>query len=162
MDKDKYNIIQNPVYGFRRLDPIPEQKSVDTFYKDSYYKLIKEGKRAPDIRRLDLFAISGCMGGDMLMGIDAEGRVNACSFAEPEPWDVLQLGDWWADRKAFRPFRSWGDGAPEPCASCAYLRLCRGGCRVVALAMQGSMTGADPGCPLVRANAGSLSSDLSS
>jgi radical SAM protein with 4Fe4S-binding SPASM domain len=104
----------------------------------------------PDIRRLDLFAISGCMGGEMLMGIDAEGRVNACSFAGPESWDVLNLSEWWYDRQAFLPFRTWLDCAPEPCASCTYQRLCRGGCHVVALAVRGTMAGPDPGCPLVR------------
>ena len=54
MDKQKYNIIQDPVYGFRKLDPVPEHKEVELFYKDSYYELIKKGERAPDIHRLEV------------------------------------------------------------------------------------------------------------
>src|SRR5262249_40170759 len=49
---------------------------------------------------------------------------------------------------ASEPFRSWRNG-PEPCRSCEYLSLCRGGCRAVSA----SPTAPDPECPLVLAAA---------
>jgi radical SAM protein with 4Fe4S-binding SPASM domain len=104
----------------------------------------------PDPERMDRFAITGCLGGEMLMGIGPDGSVNACSFTHPEPWDIRDLSGWWPGEQAFAPFRSWHDSAPEPCGSCRYLDLCRGGCHVVAEAVHGAAGRPDPGCPIVR------------
>ena len=103
----------------------------------------------PDPRRLDLFAISGCHGGEMLLGVGPAGEAAACSFAGHEPRDVREILRWWAAPDTFRPFRSWHENAPEPCATCTYLELCRGGCHVVARAVHGTPDRPDPGCPLV-------------
>ena len=103
----------------------------------------------PDVKRLDFFAISGCLGGEMLMGVGPDGGVHACSFAEPESWSLSEFPRWWPGDMAFVPFRTWHRNAPEPCSSCSYLHLCRGGCHVVALAVHGSLAEPDPGCPLV-------------
>ena len=51
MDID-YKIIQDPTYGYKRLDPIPSGDKLDQFYESQYYDLIRRGGRAPDIRRL--------------------------------------------------------------------------------------------------------------
>jgi len=104
----------------------------------------------PDFRKADRFALSGCFGGEMLMGVGPEGAVHACSFADPEALNLEHLHQWWQDADTFLPFRSWHRDASEPCASCRYLELCRGGCHVVAHAVQGSMAAPDPGCPIVR------------
>jgi radical SAM protein with 4Fe4S-binding SPASM domain len=45
-------------------------------------------------------------------------------------------------RSGFSEFRDYAAHAPEPCASCEYLRLCNGGCRAVGTP--------DPGCPRVQ------------
>ncbi len=104
----------------------------------------------PDPGRLDLFAISGCHGGEMLMGAGPSGEVNACSFAGTEKLHLPDIRHWWPDPGTFAPFRSWHRNAPEPCVACAYLALCRGGCHVVAEAVHGTMERPDPGCPYVR------------
>jgi len=52
----------------------------------------------------------------------------------------------------FRDFRDQPGRAAEPCASCDYLHLCRGGCRAVALA-HGGMRAPGPGCPAVHEHA---------
>ncbi len=103
----------------------------------------------PDPKRLDLFAISGCHGGEMLLGVGPEGEAAACSFAEPGPRTIGEIQRWWAAPETFRLFRSWHRNAPEPCASCAYLQLCRGGCHEVARAVYGNPDRPDPGCPMV-------------
>lgn len=113
----------------------------------------------PDVRRLDLFAILGCHGGELLMGVGPDGAAHACSFAPPEPWVAVEKGPggwsaeafraWWRSDAAFAPFRSWTRTAPAPCDTCAYLEPCRGGCHAVALASAGRLSAPDPGCPIV-------------
>jgi 2-polyprenyl-3-methyl-5-hydroxy-6-metoxy-1,4-benzoquinol methylase len=51
--KDKtYQVIEVPVYKYQRLDPVPDNKVLDKFYKNQYYNLIRKGKGAPELRRL--------------------------------------------------------------------------------------------------------------
>ena len=52
MAKGKHRVIQDPDYGYRRLDPIPHNKEIADFYQSQYYDLIRKGGRAPEIRRL--------------------------------------------------------------------------------------------------------------
>lgn len=104
----------------------------------------------PDPKRLDRFAMLGCLGGEMLMGVGPDGAVSACSFAPAEDWEILEMKTWWRDERAFAPFRLWRERTPEPCSSCRYLELCQGGCHAVALAVRESMSYPDPGCPIVR------------
>lgn len=48
----KYRVVENKKYGYRHLDPIPNQEELSDFYKNKYYDLIQNGGRAPEIRRL--------------------------------------------------------------------------------------------------------------
>lgn len=52
MGSEKYQIIPDSVYGYRRLDPIPAEKEITKFYQSRYYDLIRKGERAPDVGRL--------------------------------------------------------------------------------------------------------------
>jgi len=52
MGNEKYQVIQDPIYGYRRLDPVPDEKEVTKFYENRYYDLIRKGGRASDVRRL--------------------------------------------------------------------------------------------------------------
>jgi radical SAM protein with 4Fe4S-binding SPASM domain len=92
-------------------------------------------------------AVYGCTGGDFLIGARASGVMTACSFAAPPEGKpaVTDLAAYWSRADAFGAFRRWRDAA-EPCASCAYHHLCRGGCRVVA---DHAGAVADPECPKV-------------
>jgi radical SAM protein with 4Fe4S-binding SPASM domain len=99
-------------------------------------------------------AVYGCTGGDFLIGAKPDGRVTACSFAAPPPAlagerpRVDALAAYWTAPDAFGAFRSWRE-AREPCATCDYHALCRGGCKVVSAHLTGDLTAPDPECPRV-------------
>lgn len=52
MSKGKYKVIPDPVHGYRRLDPVPDETEITGFYQSKYYDLIRKGQRAPEICRL--------------------------------------------------------------------------------------------------------------
>jgi len=106
----------------------------------------------PDRALLAELAVYGCTGGDFLVGAKASGQLTACSFATPtldgaRP-TVQQLRDYWTQPGAFGAFRRWRNAA-EPCASCDYHELCRGGCKVVSSHVTGDLSAPDPECPRV-------------
>jgi 2-polyprenyl-3-methyl-5-hydroxy-6-metoxy-1,4-benzoquinol methylase len=39
-------------FGFRQLSPLPSDDELKSFYQDEYYRLLKQGSRAPELRRL--------------------------------------------------------------------------------------------------------------
>lgn len=45
-------IVEDPIWGFRRLDPIPSEAELNKFYQDQYYELILKGERGANICRL--------------------------------------------------------------------------------------------------------------
>ncbi len=108
---------------------------------------------------LGQLAVYGCTGGDFLVGAKASGALTACSFAPPPPPRVdgddaegrrpriTDLGAYWSAPGAFGAFRDWRAGG-EPCRSCPYHALCRGGCRVVS-GHAGDDAAPDPECPRV-------------
>jgi radical SAM protein with 4Fe4S-binding SPASM domain len=106
----------------------------------------------PDRSLLAELAVYGCTGGDFLVGAKADGRLSACSFAPAQLGDtrptVDALAAYWDSPGAFGTFRTWRTAA-EPCASCAYHDLCRGGCKVVSAHVEGDLSAPDPECPRV-------------
>jgi radical SAM protein with 4Fe4S-binding SPASM domain len=109
---------------------------------------------APDRRLLAELAVYGCTGGDFLVGAKPGGQLTACSFAAPAPAldgerpRITQLSRYWDAPGAFGAFRTW-QAAAEPCASCTYHDLCRGGCKVVSTHVDGDPAAPDPECPRV-------------
>lgn len=107
-----------------------------------------------DPANLAELAVYGCTGGDFLVGAKPGGQLTACSFATPPPPHhgerprIEQLRAYWDNPTAFGAFRSWRT-ASEPCASCHYHPLCRGGCKVVASHVCGDLAAPDPECPRV-------------
>jgi radical SAM protein with 4Fe4S-binding SPASM domain len=118
----------------------------------SYTPMLAHHK--PDRALLAELAVYGCTGGDFLVGAKPDGRLTACSFASPPPPlndqrpRIDALPAYWTAPDAFGPFRTWQD-AREPCASCTYHSLCRGGCKVVSAHLVGDMSAPDPECPRV-------------
>jgi 2-polyprenyl-3-methyl-5-hydroxy-6-metoxy-1,4-benzoquinol methylase len=51
-ENNKYTVVEDPVYGYRRLDPIPDETEVKEFYQSKYYDLIRKGGRASELRRI--------------------------------------------------------------------------------------------------------------
>lgn len=89
--------------------------------------------------------LAGCVGGSWLVGVDPQGRLGGCSFdTGSQSWSNL------GDREVMRHYLDWIKNAPEPCASCRWLQVCRGGCHVVARQVTGSFQSPDPGCPIVQ------------
>jgi radical SAM protein with 4Fe4S-binding SPASM domain len=109
---------------------------------------------SPDPERLEQYEVAGCIGGISLMGIDEQGKTSACSFYPGKGDDLLTLAHSWESSKAYAPFRDYPAKAAEPCRSCPYLKICRGGCRAVALFLTGSEQAPDPECPRVEDHAG--------
>lgn len=52
MKRSKYHIVQDPVYRYRRLDPLPDDKELKKYYERQYYSSIRKGERAPELSRL--------------------------------------------------------------------------------------------------------------
>jgi radical SAM protein with 4Fe4S-binding SPASM domain len=103
----------------------------------------------PDAERMERFEVAGCIGGLSLMGVDEQGRTSACSFYPGTGEDLLDLERGWDASRAYAPFRDYVARAAEPCRSCDYLAICRGGCRAVALFLTGRDDAPDPECPRV-------------
>jgi radical SAM protein with 4Fe4S-binding SPASM domain len=114
----------------------------------------------PDRAMLAELAVYGCTGGDFLVGAKPDGRLTACSFASPPPLlhgerpRIDELASYWTAPDAFGAFRTWQQAAREPCSSCEYHALCRGGCKVVSAHVLGDLSAPDPECPRVIAAVG--------
>jgi radical SAM protein with 4Fe4S-binding SPASM domain len=103
--------------------------------------------RDPD--RLARFGVFGCEAGGALAAFTAGGFVAPCSFAPATNLPATDLRAHATDPVLGR-WRDYAAKPPEPCASCALRRVCRGGCKVVAAFLRGEH-GPDPECPRVAA-----------
>lgn len=106
----------------------------------------------PDPKKMSLFGVTGCQGGNLLCGVGADGSCSACSFDKGENRVIGDIEEWWGRRDTFFSFRQWEEAARGPCADCPYLSLCRGGCHVVSRHVLGDVYAPDPGCPIVRSS----------
>jgi len=106
----------------------------------------------PPRELLAQLCVYGCTAGDFLVGAKAQGWVSACSFTPPglagEKVSVHDLAAAWQADANFAPFRQWR-ALPAPCSSCAYVDLCRGGCKVVSGHTLRDWSAPDPECPRV-------------
>lgn len=50
--KDRYTLVVDPQYGYRRLGPRPTAEELESSYRQRYYDLVGPGGRAPELRRL--------------------------------------------------------------------------------------------------------------
>jgi radical SAM protein with 4Fe4S-binding SPASM domain len=108
----------------------------------------------PSKQAAAFFGVQGCVAGDVLAAVQPEGQLTGCSFTSAPEADARVPGAVAAAwPHGFAAFREFVQTAPEPCASCDYLTLCRGGCRAVSAA-HGSFAAPDPGCPKVQQYAG--------
>jgi len=107
---------------------------------------------APDKKRMEKFCVKGCDGGNLLASADHKGRVKACSFSHEFAGTIDTLRDDWQTNGNFLKYFNWSDTAPEPCKSCDYLSLCKGGCHVVANVVNHDFFSPDPECPVVYAH----------
>lgn len=103
----------------------------------------------PEEEILQYYCGEGCVAGQEIIEINSRGTVRACSFAKLSACQVGDLQDCWKNSDELRKYRVWEATAIEPCASCRYLGLCRGGCRALSETITGKFSAPDPECPFV-------------
>jgi len=105
----------------------------------------------PPPHLLETTAVYGCEAGNVLLGIRSNGRTAGCSFLESPGISVFDLPQAYSDSQGpFKTMRRWVDRAPEPCRSCDYLHICKGGCQGVSEYVLGDYDLPDPDCPRVK------------
>ena len=102
----------------------------------------------PDKALMEQFSVYGCEAGNVLLGVRSDGRFAGCSFLPGEE-SIFELPHLWSGAENLSRLRAWPDRAPEPCRSCDYLDICKGGCRAVAGFVAGDYYATDPECPFV-------------
>ena len=104
----------------------------------------------PDKMMMEQFSVYGCEAGNVLLGVRSDGRFAGCSFLSSED-NILELPRLWNSSEHLSLLRNWVEQAPEPCRSCDYLDICKGGCRAVSKFVAGDSIAPDPECPFVEA-----------
>src|SRR5208283_3764272 len=102
----------------------------------------------PDKMMMEQFSVYGCEAGNVLLGVRSDGRFAGCSFLSGEE-NIFELPRLWSSSEYLSRLRKWPDQAPEPCRSCDYLDICKGGCRAVAGFVTGDIYAPDPECPFL-------------
>ena len=105
----------------------------------------------PSRQLMQFLCIYGCAAGDLLVAAKSAGQLSACSFFPSTVARVDQLRPHRQDPASFPEFRRYQAAPPEPCRSCEYQALCRGGCRAVAVHICHDAQAPDPECPRVLA-----------
>lgn len=100
----------------------------------------------PDKSLMEQFSVYGCEAGNVLVGVRSDGRFAGCSFLSGEE-SIFELPGLWQTSEHLGRLRGWIERAPEPCRSCDYLDICKGGCRAVAAFVAGDAFAPDPECP---------------
>jgi radical SAM protein with 4Fe4S-binding SPASM domain len=103
---------------------------------------------SPDKTMMEQFSVYGCEAGNVLLGVRSDGRFAGCSFLSGEE-NILELPQLWSGSEHLSRLRTWPDQAPEPCRSCEYLDICKGGCRAVSEFVTGDGYAPDPECPFL-------------
>jgi len=85
----------------------------------------------------------------VLLGIRSNGQVSGCSFLKSSGLSVFDLASGPSSQGHFEKIASWVQKAPEPCKSCNYLDICKGGCHAVSEYVTGDFKNPDPDCPKV-------------
>jgi len=106
----------------------------------------------PPRELLNAMATYGCEAGNVLVGARSDGSVSGCSFLSDTGINVMELKDAWKDHPELQKMRSWTEKAPEPCRSCDFLDICKGGCHAVAEITADGYFSPDPDCPKVVEN----------
>lgn len=62
---------------------------------------------------------------------------------------VFDMPEKWESSPEFERMRNFAKPQAEPCKSCDYLDICKGGCHVVSEYVDGNLDAPDPDCPWV-------------
>ena len=104
----------------------------------------------PPIESFEEATRYGCEAGNVLLSMRSDGLVSACAFLDNGPSvSVFDLKATLQKPGCFEKIRNWTKSAPQPCKSCKYLNICKGGCHGVAEYATGNLYNSDPECPFV-------------
>jgi len=104
----------------------------------------------PPIENFETRTRYGCEAGNVILSMRSDGLVSACAFLNSGPSvSVFDLEVALQKSGCFEKIRNWTKSAPQPCKSCKYLNICKGGCHAVAEYATGSLYNSDPDCPFV-------------
>ncbi|MGA2916646.1 MAG: radical SAM protein [Sedimentisphaerales bacterium] len=103
----------------------------------------------PPLEMLEATATYGCEAGNVLLGIRSNGAVSGCSFLKSSSLSVFDLPSGLNREGTFEKITNWQQKAPQPCKSCSYLNICKGGCHAVAEYITRDFNNPDPDCPKV-------------
>jgi radical SAM protein with 4Fe4S-binding SPASM domain len=103
----------------------------------------------PPPELLEAIATYGCEAGNVLLGIRSNGIVSGCSFMKDSALSVFDLKSGLNRSGPFEQITSWLQNPPQPCKSCDYLAICKGGCHAVSEYVTGDFNNPDPDCPKV-------------
>ncbi len=107
----------------------------------------------PNPDTLAALGVVGCEAGNVLAAVSPEGSATACSFINDRLGSVAALTERWDDHPVLDRWRNFHTTAPEPCASCPYRLVCKGGCKAVSkFYHHGDPFHPDPECPRVVAH----------
>ncbi len=102
----------------------------------------------PKIKNLEKLGITGCDAGNTLLSINSKAVFSGCSFVQ-NCETVTNFSENWDGSKQLTKFRKLSSEIIEPCRSCKYLSICKGGCRAVAIHHSDDFTQPDNECPFV-------------
>ena len=103
----------------------------------------------PPLEMLEATATYGCEAGNVLLGIRSNGMVSGCSFLKSSGLSVFDLPSGLNREGSFDKISGWLKKTLQPCKSCGYLNICKGGCHAVAEYVTGDFNNPDPDCPKV-------------
>jgi len=103
----------------------------------------------PPRQVLEAGATYGCEAGNVLLGMRSDGSISGCSFLKSSGLSVFELDSAAKRRVSFESLTTWTQRAPQPCRSCNYLDICKGGCHAVSEYVTGDFDSPDPDCPFV-------------
>lgn len=105
---------------------------------------------APNPDTLAALGVVGCEAGNVLAAVSPEGAATACSFINDRLGSVADLTGRWDTHPVLARWRNFHTTTPEPCASCPYRLVCKGGCKAVSkFYHHGEPFHPDPECPRV-------------
>lgn len=148
----------NPLYYEHRLSD-EQNRAFLTYMKELYKKYRVHIKvdcsfvpmivwHNPDKKMLERLSLYGCEAGSVLLGVNPLGVVSGCSFLKGHE-SAGTLRHTLETSRHIKECKEWSLNAPEPCRSCEYLTLCKGGCRAVSLYSVDDFRAPDPECPRV-------------
>lgn len=106
----------------------------------------------PPVDVLEAFAVFGCEAGNVLTAVKSDLTAVPCSFIEDPIGSVDEMVAGWDTLPSLGRWRAYHQSAPEPCGSCPYRTICKGGCKAVTQFVTGETFGPDPECPRVVAH----------